>query len=541
MIDEDFKRVMQSNTGCAVIMAGSDSDREHIEKITKSLGKYEIPYQVRICSAHKQAERLIELIKEYNELGGIVAYIAIAGGTDALSGTLSYHALGPVISCPPDAPNESCLTNPPGSSNAYIVRPANVGRFIAQMFVSNNPKLKEILEQEKTKKIKSLEKADREFNTIQESKTTNLLTQAEARELVDNYMAKGDKILSTQEILDSVLIPRLKGYKIRPGKVSDSIFGGKFTCLDKSTGSVVEFENPPLNTKDGVPLRIMVRTQRISTHDINRGEIPFKDQILAVNHNFMRRMLTPFLGTCQFEVGLEDNSLVIAVENLKQIQFENVLRAYMAKSSTSTSLYQHYIKGERLFCRHKLPNNLITNGPLPYIMDTPSTKSEEHDESVSAEILFERGICIPEQYTKIRNASLFAFGVVSQFLRERGLIAVDTKTEHGINSKGEIVVQDEIWTMDSSRFWLLDDYNKQLKKLKAGEIQELDPKSYSKEFARGFSKGELGYTEEERAQIAVRYIEGIQHLLGKRFEPDLRSHEERVVSGINTILNELVE
>ena len=361
------------------------------------------------------------------------------------------------------------------------------------------------------------------------------------RKLVDTYMSSRDKIYSTQEIIDSGTISRLRGFRVKPGKVSDSIFGGMGSYYDKHTGQKVEYENPPLETIDKTPLRIMVRTQRISTHDINRGEIPFKDQILAINHNYMRRMLSSALGTSQFEVeGLTDNSIVVAAENLTQIPFENVLRAYMAKSSTSTSLYQHFINGGRKFCGHILPDNLIPNGPLPYIMDTPSTKSEEHDESVSPEKLLEAGICTPHQYAQIRNSSIFAFGIVSLFLKEKGLITVDTKTEHGINRKGEIVSQDEIWTMDSSRFWLLSDYNNQLERLSNREIKELDPISYSKEFARGFSRGDKGYTEYQRSQIAVRYIEGIQHLIGKRFEPDMRPHEERVISGIEKIITQLV-
>lgn len=163
MVDANFKEVMQSNLGCAIIMAGSDSDREHIEKITKSLDKYEIPHRVRICSGHKQTKKLRRIIKEYNEIGGLVAYVAIAEGTDSLSGILSYHAFGPIISSPPDAPNESCLRNPPGSSNSYIARPVNVGRFIAQMYAGVNPRFKELLEIEKVKKLDSLEKADAEF------------------------------------------------------------------------------------------------------------------------------------------------------------------------------------------------------------------------------------------------------------------------------------------------------------------------------------------------------------------------------------------
>lgn len=160
MLNSSFKKIIQSNTGCALVLAGSDSDGAHVDKIIASLKEFNIPYRVRICSAHKQPVELMELIQEHKALGGSLAFIAVAGGTDALSGILSFHALGPVISCPPDGPNESCLTNPPGSSNAYIERPENVGKFIAQIYAGVNPTFRECLEQNKQQKIKRLRKAN---------------------------------------------------------------------------------------------------------------------------------------------------------------------------------------------------------------------------------------------------------------------------------------------------------------------------------------------------------------------------------------------
>lgn len=362
------------------------------------------------------------------------------------------------------------------------------------------------------------------------------LSENEATRLVESYMDKDDEIVNVQDLLDSGDIPRLKGYHIRPGKVSDSIFGGYFEYHDKGQDKIVNYDNDPLMTKEGVPMRIMVRTPRISTHDMNRGEIPFKDQILAMNHNYMLRMVSDVMGSSQFEVeGLQDNSIVIAAENLAQIPFENVLRAYMAKSTTETSLFQHYIHGKRVFCGHELPNDLVSNGKLPYVMDTPSTKSDKHDESVSPEEMIGSRCCTFEQYLNIRNNSLVAFGIATKYFGDRGLILVDTKTEHGINHRSEIVVQDEVYTMDSSRFWLADDYNEQVRQTNNGLNGDINPKSFSKEFARGFSKGTEGYTDEQRIQIAVRYILGIQELLGIRFEPDLRSHKERIVSGLEAV------
>ncbi|MBK7126790.1 MAG: phosphoribosylaminoimidazolesuccinocarboxamide synthase [Dehalococcoidia bacterium] len=284
----------------------------------------------------------------------------------------------------------------------------------------------------------------------------------------------------------------------------------------------------------------MVRTQRISTHDINRGDIPFKDQILAANHNYMRRLVEPAIGTSQFDVpGLEDNDVVIAAENLQLIPIENIFRAYMATSSTSTSLYQAWKRGDTTFAGHIIPEGLVANGPLPYVMDTPSTKSEDHDVTSPAEEMIRQGDITSAQYTAIRNSGLVAFGMAAQVLRSKGIILVDTKFEHGINRAGKIVSQDEILTMDSSRFWLASDYDAQMERFNLGELDELNPKSYSKEFARGFSEGDKGYTDEQRIVIAARYVIGIQELLGKRFEPDMRPRDERVVTGLRKVMEHL--
>lgn len=393
-----------------------------------------------------------------------------------------------------------------------------------------------------------------------------MLSEKQAEELVVEYMNQKSPILSTQDIIDSGELPSLRNYTVKPGKVSDSIFGGKGSYYDKESNRLIGFENPPLETKEGIPIRLMVRSPRISTHDITRGEIPFKDQILAENHNYMRHMLREAIGTSQYDVpGLADNAVVIAAENLKQIPIENVLRAYMAKSSTETSLYHAYmVENKSTFGGHKLPKGIVPNGILPYIMDTPSTKSDEHDMTLSPAELFAHNITHWQEYQQIINSSIFAFGMVSHFLKQKGIILVDTKTEHGINSKGEIVSQDELYTLDSSRFWLVDDYNKQKELFYTGKegklvfylmqtqpgLKEEDcfvndkvimcPRSYSKEFARGFSKGDEGYTDEQTVQIAVRYIMGVQHLLGKAFEPDMRSRDERVIAGLETVVKELL-
>ena len=160
MIESKFKEQVEKGLGCAVILAGSGSDEPHLEKLVNSLDKYGIPFEVRVVSAHKQNDKLLEIIGEYDSWNGPLAYIAVAGGTDALSGTVSYHSFRPTISCPPDDLNRSCLTNPSGSSNAYIIKTDNVARFVAQMFSNLNPNYREIIIKEISKKKQDLESAD---------------------------------------------------------------------------------------------------------------------------------------------------------------------------------------------------------------------------------------------------------------------------------------------------------------------------------------------------------------------------------------------
>ena len=349
-----------------------------------------------------------------------------------------------------------------------------------------------------------------------------MLNDQEIRDLVVNYGSAVNEGRSILQIIEEGYLPRLKGCTVLKGKVSDSVFGDG------------------LVTKSGAALRLMFRNNRISTHDVNRGSIPFKDQVLAINHDAMSKLLKDVLGSSQFDVpGLTATSTVIPAENLRLIMLENVLRAYNAESSTSTSLYQHWLAAKKsgrdqlTFAGHAIKvGDLEPNSRLPYVMDTPSTK-DAVDITMDAMALVKAGVCTAAEYTQIRNSSLTAFGVVTHFLAQRGMVLVDTKTEHGVNRLGYIVAADELYTMDSSRFWRMDDAGKI-------EIRDGKPVSFSKEFARGMvTEHAQLFTQEQSDEIAIRYIQGLQHLLGKEFVPDLRPRDERIIESTNLILDTL--
>jgi len=161
VLDKQFGLIDKSKTApLVVIAAGSDSDMPHLETLQKELAKFKIHSEIRICSAHKQPGRLEAVIAEYCHRKQPVMLVGCAGGTDALSGTASYVANFPVVSCPPDGMNNTCLTNPPGSSNAFIVKPANIGKFAAQMFSRYSKDISAALDASITEKIVKLESAD---------------------------------------------------------------------------------------------------------------------------------------------------------------------------------------------------------------------------------------------------------------------------------------------------------------------------------------------------------------------------------------------
>jgi phosphoribosylaminoimidazole-succinocarboxamide synthase len=236
-----------------------------------------------------------------------------------------------------------------------------------------------------------------------------MLNEQEIRELVAAHGAAVNEGRPVRQLIEDGELPRLTGCTVLEGKVSDSVFGDS------------------LKSASGKPIRLMFRNNRISTHDVNRGAIPFKDQVLAFNHDHMLRLVKRVLGSSQFDVdGLIPSSTVIPAENLELVKLENVVRLYMAESSTSTSLYQHWLAAKEAgqevmnYAGHELTvSELEPNGLLPYLMDTPSTK-EAVDRTIDAAYLVENGICTEGQYAQIRNSSLMAFGMVSQYLAEEG-------------------------------------------------------------------------------------------------------------------------
>lgn len=352
-----------------------------------------------------------------------------------------------------------------------------------------------------------------------------MLTEDEAKELCEQEFENQVNVPEVQELIDDGAIPGLKGFQVKPGKVSDSIFGGY---------QVEDVEpNPEFKTKDDVPIRLMVRTTRISAGDMVRGKVPFKDQILGWNHRFMKELVQQYLGTSEFDIpGLLNTSPVTLAENLDMIMFENVIRLYNAVTKSKTSLYQAWKAGEKEFCGYQLPDELEPNGKLPELMFTPSTKAKD-DKSVGVQYLYDQKVLNPTLFEHIKEKSTLAFMAAYNYALTRGLILFDTKLEHGRDFEARVKGQDEWFTLDSSRYVEEEEW-------KANKGKDIRLTEYSKEYARSMVDGDKPFTREQCIAIGARYIVAAQRLLNKPFEPDTRPRAEAIIEDTNKGLDYLL-
>ena len=94
----------------AIIIMGSESDREFAQKIVNRLEAFSINCDVNVASAHKQPLEVLEILKSNSDEKGVV-YITIAGRSNALSGFVAANSNNPVIACPPFKDKTDMLVN----------------------------------------------------------------------------------------------------------------------------------------------------------------------------------------------------------------------------------------------------------------------------------------------------------------------------------------------------------------------------------------------------------------------------------------------
>ena len=251
---------------------------------------------------------------------------------------------------------------------------------------------------------------------------------------------------------------------------------------------------------------LLVASDRISTFDVVLPtDIPDKGRVLTGLSAFWFARTQELCANHLLALRPDGRSL--ECRRLEMLPLECVVRGYLAGSG-----WKDY-QATREVCGHALPAGLRESDRLAEPIFTPATKAHTgHDENITREAAAE--LIGPSRLVEVEAASLALYRFASAHAGERGIIIADTKFEFGLDADGRLVLADEAFTPDSSRFWPADSYE-------PGRPQPSFDKQYARDYceALGWDKTDPGpeLPEEVVAGTRRRYVEAFERLTERSF------------------------
>ena len=263
---------------------------------------------------------------------------------------------------------------------------------------------------------------------------------------------------------------------------------------------------------------LMISTDRISAFDyVLPDGIPCKGNVLTALSEFWFNHTSSIVDNhlittdvAEYPDELKPHADVIGgrsmlVRKADRIDIECVVRGYITGSAWSE------YKADGTVCGEKLPEGLRESERLPQFIFTPATKAEqgEHDENIS--IARMEQIIGKDLSGRIIEVSFRLFESASQHAEKVGIILCDTKFEFGLLDD-KLILIDEVFTPDSSRFWPKDDYE-------PGKSQS----SFDKQYVRDYLS-EVGWNKEPPAphlpedvinRTSEKYLEAYRLIVGR--------------------------
>lgn len=226
---------------------------------------------------------------------------------------------------------------------------------------------------------------------------------------------------------------------------------------------------------------LLVATDRISAFDVVLPDpIPGKGTVLTSISNFWFERLHDLVP--DHLTGIDPESAVqtaadrdvvrgraVVVRHLQPLPVEAVVRGYLIGSGWKDYCATGAISGV------KLPPGMELAEQLSEPIFTPSTKAAPgaHDENI--DIAAVEKLIGPELTREIEKISLLLYRNAADYARSRGILIGDTKFEFGVDEDGTLLLMDEVFTPDSSRFWPADSYRR-----------GASPPSFDKQYIRDY-------------------------------------------------------
>jgi phosphoribosylaminoimidazole-succinocarboxamide synthase len=261
----------------------------------------------------------------------------------------------------------------------------------------------------------------------------------------------------------------------------------------------------------------LVASDRISAYDvIMPTPIPGKGRLLTALSRHWFELTQPLCPnhvlSYELPAGLdlpEMEGRLTRARRVKIIQVECVARGYLAGSGWEEYRRHGTVGG------HRVAAGLRESDPLPAPLFTPARKNDHgHDENLTPEEA--RVVLGDALYDELSAKTLELYGWAAEYARRRGIILADTKLEFGRDADGRLLLADEIFTPDSSRFWPADRYE-------PGRGQP----SFDKQFLRDYLSGLTSWNKtapgpelppEVVAGTLGKYREALERLTGKETE-----------------------
>lgn len=162
---------MTTDKPFVAVLMGSDSDLPVMQATLDTLKRLEVPFEVRITSAHRTPDETRQYVN-HAEARGCKVFVAGAGLAAHLAGAVAAHTLKPVLGVPLDAGSlkgmdallstvqmpggipVACLAiGKPGAKNAAFLA--------AQILALNDPELAKRISDERTAASKAVAEKNR--------------------------------------------------------------------------------------------------------------------------------------------------------------------------------------------------------------------------------------------------------------------------------------------------------------------------------------------------------------------------------------------
>ena len=218
---------------------------------------------------------------------------------------------------------------------------------------------------------------------------------------------------------------------------------------------------------------LIITTDRISAFDfVFDDEIEGKGIILNKMSKFWfilsNHLIKNHFLDIKPDIPEEFRNRVMVVKKTKVLPIEAIVRGHVTGSAWKEYKKSKTIHGE------SIKQNISEHGKLTEPLFTPSTKAEigNKDENINFDRMKE--LVGLELAKKIKEVSLKLYNFAYKYAKKRGVIIADTKFEFGLDYNNELILIDEIFTPDCSRFWLIN---------KEGGI---DYSAFDKQFFRNY-------------------------------------------------------